>query len=426
MCYECGKTYTVPGVVWVNHLKQQGNSQDNEKANTQTTFTENKSGANLNGYAYSLEDLLSRASVDMERWEVDTWEIKNNEWDVTMADRDQNLQFEKNDQGKQIMTGYSKRKGQVSKKNKQFYIKVRLKKRLDLTSTEKFRKELIKEIKRYSPKVHTIKKKYSSGNMLEIMIPDLHLGKLGWSRETGEPNYDTKIACTRFNDSVDNLVSKAMLFSKFERIVFVVGNDWFNSDRDYPFPQTTAGTPQHSDERWQKVFKTGRELATDTIDKLASIAPVDVILIPGNHAFQKEFYMGDSLECKYENHSHVNIDNRPTTRKYYNWGDCLIGFEHGRPSDAGMKRIQTLMQYEVPKMWANTRFHEWHMGDIHHWKKTIVTTEEDTQGIILRWMRTLMFNDEWEAKKGYKSQKGAHAFIWNKKNGNEVELRFNG
>jgi hypothetical protein len=56
-------------------------------------------------------------------------------------------------------------------------------------------------------------------------------------------------------------------------------------------------------------------LAQEVIDKCASIAPVDVIIIPGNHDEERTFYMGDALACRYEGNPNVTVDNSPKTRK---------------------------------------------------------------------------------------------------------------
>ena len=72
--------------------------------------------------------------------------------------------------------------------------------------------------------------------MLEVNIFDLHFGKLCWNGETGE-DYDTKIASKRFHNAIDDIVGKA-IFHDVDKIVFPVGNDFFNSDnlRNQPQP----------------------------------------------------------------------------------------------------------------------------------------------------------------------------------------------
>ena len=61
-----------------------------------------------------------------------------------------------------------------------------------------------------------------------------------WSGETGE-DYDIKIATRRFKQAIEKAIQRAS-GNDFNRILFIVGNDFFNSDtKDNT---TTSGTAQ--------------------------------------------------------------------------------------------------------------------------------------------------------------------------------------
>jgi len=312
------------------------------------------------------------------------------------------------------------------------------KKRIDIVDYEGFKKDLIEDLKNYSPKIKLKKSKtHKSRNLLEITIPDVHLGKMAWAEETGDADYDLKIAIDGFKAAILDLVGRSLEQYNFERVVFIVGNDLFNSDNAYPYTMTTAGTPQQDDTRWQKVFREGRKLMIWAIELLKEVAPVDVLIIPGNHDFQKSFYLGNVLEVKYENDMNVNVDNTPTTRKFYRWGSAMIGFAHGNGKDEKPDRLIASMENDAPKVcdvdWREIKFKEWHCGDIHHFKelstrggnKDLSNYGEDYNGVMIKYLRTLMLRDEWEAKKVYTSQKGAHVFVWNKESGNITENKYN-
>jgi hypothetical protein len=68
-----------------------------------------------------------------------------------------------------------------------------------------------------------------SGNMLEIAIPDLHIGKLAWSTETGHEPCDVHIMEAMFNRALDVLIARSTGY-QWERILFTVGNDLLNFD----------------------------------------------------------------------------------------------------------------------------------------------------------------------------------------------------
>jgi hypothetical protein len=155
-------------------------------------------------------------------------------------------------------------------------------------------------------------------------------------------------------------------------------------------------------------------------------------MIPGNHDYQKTFYLGEVLEMKYENDSSVEIDNSPHPRKWHRWGKNLIGFAHGNRKDEGEERLIATAYNEASKH-EEVKWVEIHAGDIHHYKeihgKSSKTGRdkyaEDINGVILKHLKTLMLNDEWETRSGYHSQKGAHFFVWNKDHGNTAIYNYN-
>jgi hypothetical protein len=308
-------------------------------------------------------------------------------------------------------------------------------KRTKIIDFEGFKKDLISELKTYSPKVSVIDREIKdTGNLLVPVIADLHLGKMAWQKETGDEDYDLKIAIQKHDEALDNLLNRALSCGvEYEKVLFVVGNDLFNSDNAYPYTQTTAGTPQQDDTRWQKVFVEGRKMIIRAIEKLKKIAPVEVKIVQGNHDFQKSFYLGDVLETRYENDDNVVIDNSPMTRKYFTWGKCFLGFTHGNHKDEGEGRLISNFQNIISNQKEIFKFKEIYCGDIHHYKeiqqrgnsKVVDKYAEDIDGIVVKYLRTLKSSDEWESKKGFNSQKGAHLFVWNKEHGNTYEIKYN-
>ena len=162
------------------------------------------------------------------------------------------------------------------------------------------------------------------------------------------------------------------------------------------------------------------------IDYLSAIAPVEVKTIPGNHDFQKSFYLGDVLEVAYANNPNVTIDNSPNPHKYFLYGKNLIGFTHGNTKDIPLARLTTLMPVAVPQLWAKSKFREWHLGDIHHKKVWKLKGEDDDGGINIRYMRSLTGDDAWHTQKGYHGAiKGCEAYIWSHDWGMSANLNYN-
>ena len=390
---------------------------------SQTIYTEHKDFADVSGQARTLQELLIKAKVDLSIWEVDTWQIKDNSYDVSAKWRDQDLMWTGG-----VMDGHAERRNEwITKTNKQFHIQVRLRRKKYAFDHDAFKKELISSIQSFSPK--QIKISYPQydehKHALEISLFDLHFGKFGWHEETGEADYDYKIAEKRFASCVSAHLDNAIKTGKnIEKIIFPIGNDFFNSDNAYPSPTTTRGTPQGEDLRWQKMFRLGWQIVVNGIELCKTIAPVEIIDIPGNHDFQRSFYLGEVICAYYRNDPNIIINNSPRPQKYVEYGLNLIGYTHGNTKDISLNRLVLLMQQDIPEAWGRTKFREWHLGDIHHEKK-ISLIQEDNQGLVIRYLKSLSGTDGWHSQKGYKSIKGGESFLWNKKYGMVNNFHYN-
>ncbi len=244
-----------------------------------------------------------------------------------------------------------------------------------------------------------------SGLMLEVPIVDLHLAKLAWAPETGE-NYDIKIAEKRFMDVICDIVERAQHY-EFEQVVFPIGNDFFNYDS--VDGATTKGTPQDNDSRWAKMFLKGRELLITAVDLLSQIAPVKVFQIPGNHDYQASWYAIVCLHDWFRNDENVTVDISPKSRKYVEFGKCLIGFTHG---DKEKKRIFGNMQVEVPEVWGRTLYREWHTGHLHSERV------KEEHGVKVRSLSSVTATDAWHYVSGYVGAIAvSQSFVWDKDKG---------
>lgn len=254
------------------------------------------------------------------------------------------------------------------------------------------------------PKV-PLRPKTNSGLMLEVPIVDLHLAKLAWEPETGE-NYDSKIAEKRFMEVIYDVVERSRN-REFEQIIFPIGNDFFNFDDIAG--NTTRGTAQDNDSRWQKMFLKGNELLIRAIDILAQLAPVKVFQIPGNHDTQTSFYAIVNLASYFRNDENVTVDTDPKTRKYVEFGKNLIGFTHG---DKENKRIFGNMQVEAPEAWGRTLYREWHTGHLHS------EQVKEEFGVKVRRLSSVTATDSWHASLGYVGAIAvSQSFVWDKQKG---------
>lgn len=360
----------------------------------------------------TLDELLDECNVDLELWKVRNYVV--NKWDVTSW------------------------KNSVPQTVQNWQVKAWLERNQSVDRERKIGELFLDMIKTYSPPLYdwmpSGNKHIDSteNNLLEISIFDLHLGKLAWAGETYE-NYDTKIARDRFLYAVESLLHKVSGF-KYSRILFPIGSDFFNSDTMNN--TTTKGTPQDEDLRWQKTFDIGCKLLVDGINLLKQTGvPVDVICVPGNHDFERNYYLGKFLEAWFNNDPQVYIDTHASPRKYYKFGNVLIGLTHGNEEKEG--NLPLLMATDIPSkpLWSSTKFHEWHIGHQHRKKhvkyngggtkdKQVVLNED--LGVTIRYLSSLTGTEEWHHKKGYVGQiKAADAFIWNDNSGFCAHLNTN-
>ena len=275
----------------------------------------------------------------------------------------------------------------------------------DNISLEEIEEHFAQFDREYESPVHVPMRYSADGKMLEIVVADLHLGKLAWYGETGE-SYDYKIARERFLTVINDVVSRTKHY-QFEKILFIWSNDMFHFDSIDN--TTTKGTKQDVDVRWQKLYLKGVEMLVEAIDLLSQIAPVETFYVGANHDKTTSYYAINYLYAWYRNNPYVTIDIDPKSRKYYEWGQCLIAFAHG---DSERKRIAGLMPVEAREAWGRTRWHEIHLGHLHS------EQAREENGIIVRNLSSVTGTDSWHYESGYiGAVKKSQSFIWDKEYG---------
>ena len=246
---------------------------------------------------------------------------------------------------------------------------------------------------------------YQSG--AKCLVPcffDVHFGRLAWYGETGD-SYDYKIATNRLIQSACAYKEK-YAGQKFEKIIFVLGQDFFNSASN---GFTTSGKhEQDNDTRYQKIFEKGVEALIQVVEIFAEMAPVDVVLCQGNHSFYEEYYCASVLAAYFRNDERVSVDKTPRTRKYRLFGNTLLGITHG--SEEG-DRIYGLMQTEAPDDWAKATQRIWLTGHFH----TLKVVEK--MGVEVYTIPSLTSGDAWTIKEGFAAKKRTMAFVFDKQIG---------
>lgn len=247
----------------------------------------------------------------------------------------------------------------------------------------------------FATKVPTIRRPLRAvprDDLLEVrVIPEPHIGKFAWDRETGWGDYDIPIACELLDTADAELAARSAWRRPARRVIAVVG-DFLHYDS--PQGQTTKGTPLDRDGRVQRMIARGARVMFDIIERSALTAPTEVILAPGNHDEVLTWALQNILLSHYRNDSRVTINDGFGSRKYYAWGRTLLAFTHGdKPKKA---QLPALMAAEVREAWGKAFYKEIHTGHTH-----AVARIDTIDGTVVRTFASISAADKWHAENGF-------------------------
>lgn len=329
----------------------------------------------------TLEDLIAYAQVDTRVWEVERHTL--NKYEVAA----------KTPEGMATTM--------------LFQIKAWLRRKVVEQRVASLMQGLLEQFKQAAPIQPAIHcESMNRRGLLEVSIMDLHLGKYCALEETGR-SYNFELAEQTFNRAVNDLLAKTAGL-KAEKILFVVGNDMLNTD--HLGRETTAGTPQDSAGRYQEAFLRGRKLLMNGILTLRQQAPVQVVVVPGNHDTQCAYYLGDSLAGWLHRTAGVTVDNNTRPRKYVRYHRNLIGFTHGHAEKHF--DLPLLLATEDPEGWAQSRHREFHLGHFHARKHKMFVPSFDRAGVLVRILPSLCPPDAWHSIMGYNARLAAEALYF--------------
>ncbi len=346
----------------------------------------------------SLEDLLSACQVDLDNWEVAKYDIGT--YEVTGFDNDRNP----------VTVTMFRTKAFLKRIEPELNIKL-------------VKQQLIEDLRNLSPKVSKIKRKRPNDrndlHLLEISAFDLHLGKIGIKGD----EYSMEIAENRLLSAIEHLLYRAQGYY-IDKILFIVGHDLLNSDKDWPIPATTRGTPQFNSDYHIDMYRQARKLMIKAIDILSEVADVHVMVIPGNHDRESVMHLGDTLELYYDKNKNVKVDNSDCLMKALPYGNNLIISDHGDgPKTANLPGI---IAQRFKNLWSDTVYVEVHRGHFHTNKAMKLQAIEELNGITVRNLSSMSATDYWHDSKGFIGNiKKAQAFIYSRQNGLQGILNYN-
>ena len=242
-----------------------------------------------------------------------------------------------------------------------------------------------------------------------LVVADCHYGKYAWSDGTGHDDYDLGIASGRVAAASESLISTLARYKPARLLVAFLG-DLFHADT--PALTTTGGTPLagSTDGRLQKMIAMGCDSLLGVVAKAAEIAPVDSLVVNGNHDETLSWAFQRILVERFRKEKHIRISESYTARQYLTYGGNLLGFAHGHKAK---KKLPQVMALERPADWSACPYREWHTGHLHHqaaeWSRPIETID----GVLVRIAPSLSPPDDYHAVNGWVGQREAmEAFVY--------------
>lgn len=333
----------------------------------------------------TLEELLKERNVNLDEWTVERFKIK--QWEMGSKDANDNP----------VVTPL-------------YAVSATLVKNKAIVDAKIIIEELKSEAKLFYRNPLPVVRRYAeeSGNVLELMVPDLHAAKLCWGKETGFQDYDTAIALDTYRRAVSDLVNRASRTYRLDRILLVVGNDLLQADNIQG--TTYSGTKVDTDSRFRKTYKMVRIMLSEVIQELRQIAQVTVKVVPGNHDTLSAFTIGDSLECVFSADESVEVDNGPSMHKTFEWGDVFLLLTHGHQGKQTDYGIWLASTYR--KQFGRTKYNEIHVGHKHK------TALDEKFGVRVRTFSSLTPPDAWHTDNNFVGNlRVAEGLVFNKERG---------
>ena len=224
---------------------------------------------------------------------------------------------------------------------------------------------------------------------------DLHIGALMSEKETGDKDWDLKVAEETIRHSIDYLVDNS---PKSELGVIADLGDTTEAD-DFKNRTPHSGNPLDVDGRYDKMLGVAMDMMVYMVEKaLEKHEKVMFINISGNHDITGGHAIRAYVKAWFRDEPRVTVDSSPKDIKYFRFGSTLLGFAHG--DGLKMKDAGETMAVDNEKIWSETVDRYFFFGHTH--KESVI----DGRLCKAESFRNLAPLNQWAAHKGYRRQVG--------------------
>jgi hypothetical protein len=224
-----------------------------------------------------------------------------------------------------------------------------------------------------------------------ISTQDLHFGK--------EDNEDI---VNHFKAAVTDLVHRAYMSHRLNKIIYVIGGDLLNMDTFSG--TTTAGTPVDNYQKAQHAYTEAFDALYWSINYLKQFCEnLHVVYLPGNHDRLSSYHMAHALSKCFDTEDYnIYFDVEYAERKVVVYGHNFFAFEHG---DVSKKNTALVYATEFPLYWGNTAYRTCYTGHFHSKKTVEYTTENEHNGFSIKHLPSLCSTDYWHYHNKYTGSK---------------------
>lgn len=230
------------------------------------------------------------------------------------------------------------------------------------------------------------------GHLLVLNLTDFHLNRKDIE---GEDTLETQVQ--EIFNTFNALLELSTRAFDINQILIVCGHDYFNSDFNH---QTTKGTPQTDLVEGFKAFRAGLKLASSIITNAGQYAPVDFVIVNGNHDNQSSLFLGVSLEQIFNSSKDtVSIHYQDKDRVYYEYDNNAFMLAHHVPKD--VKDLPLLFVTEEPSLFAKCKNRFILTGHLHSEQRVVY--KQSREGYGIQWIQSpsLAKTDKWHGQQGY-------------------------
>jgi hypothetical protein len=206
-----------------------------------------------------------------------------------------------------------------------------------------------------------------------MSLQDIHFGKQG--NETVDKD---------FEDTVKNLIQRAVPVHYIETMYFVVGGDLINMDTFSG--TTTAGTVVDNCKSATEAYIEAFDAMHWAINYIKQYCKnLVIVYVPGNHDRLSSYHLVHALSKSIESNE-ITWDIKYEERKVHVWKNNFNAFEHG---DKRSKNNPLIYASEYPREWGQTTNRTLFKGHVHTDRKVEYMTSNETAGFIEKTLPSL-------------------------------------